>query len=129
MALMERLLITIGAFFFTACAFDLAHVTYTPTSLQPTQHTTRTLVLADEVSLTETPCFSRSLRKNTRWDQGGAIAEGDVFRSQDQVLTLECSNIHEAYLVIADDKLVGFFLPVERGFVPYSPAMRVPIEP
>jgi hypothetical protein len=89
---------------------------------------TRRLVLADEVSLTGTPCYSRSLRKTTRWDQIGTIAEGDVLRSKDQVLTLECSNVHEAYLVLSGDTVVGFFLPVEQGFVPYDPPIVLPIE-
>ena len=115
--------------FLSACAFDLAHVTYTAATFQPTQNSTRTLVLSDEVPLTDTPCsYSRTLRKTTRWDQVGAIAEGDVLRSKDQVLTLECSNVHEAYLVMSGDKLVGFFLPVEKGFVPHSPPIVLPIE-
>ena len=109
MLLTKRLgivLIMVGLFC-SACAFDLAHVTYTATRFQPTPDSTRRLVLADEVSLTQTPCFSRSLRKTTRWDQMGTIAEGDVLRSKDQVLTLECSNVHEAYLVLSGDTLVG----------------------
>lgn len=115
--------------FLSACAFDLAHVTYTAATYQPTQNSTRTIVLSDEVSLTDTPCsYSRTLRKTTRWDHVGTIAEGDVLRSKDQVLTLECSNVHEAYLVMSGDKLIGFFLPVERGFVPHSPPIALPIE-
>ena len=117
-----------GGLFFSACAFDLAHVTYTARTFQPLPDSTRMLVLADEVSLTETPCYSRSLRKTTRWDQVGTIAEGDVLRSKDQVLTLECSNVHEAYLVVSGDTLVGFFLPVEQGFVPYDPPIVLPVE-
>src|SRR5262245_13830100 len=112
----------IAGFLSTACAFDLAHVTYTTATFHPTQNSTRTIVLSDDVSLTDTPCsYSRTLRKTTRWSQLGTIAEGDVFRSQDQVLTVECSNVHEAYLVMSGDKLVGFFLPVEGGFISHSP--------
>lgn len=120
---------SIIGFLCSACAFDLAHVTYTAATFQPMQNSTRTIVLSDEVPLTDTPCsYSRTLRKTTRWDQVGTIAEGDVFRSKDQVLTLECSNVHEAYLVISGDKLTGFFLPVERGFVPHAPPIALPIE-
>ena len=117
---------TLG-FFISACAFDLAHVTYSATTFQPKQNSTRTIVLSDEVPLTDTPCYSRTLRKTTRWDQVGTISEGDVLRSKDQVLTLECSNIHEAYLVMSGDKLIGFFLPFEKGFVPLSPPIALPV--
>ena len=117
---------TLG-FFISACAFDLAHVTYSATTFQPKHSSTRTIVLSDEVPLTDTPCYSRTLRKTTRWDQVGTISEGDVLRSKDQVLTLECSNIHEAYLVMSGDKLIGFFLPFEKGFVPHSPPIALPV--
>ena len=125
-----RTTIVVGilGFLFSACAFDLAHVTYTTTTFQATQNSTRRIVLSDEVPLTDTPCYSRTLRKTTRWDQVGTISEGDVLRSKDQVLTLECSNIHEAYLVMSGDKLIGFFLPFEKGFVPHSPPIALPLE-
>ena len=118
----------IAGLIFSACAFDLAHVTYKPAAFQPRNDVTRTFVLSQEVPLRDTPCFSRILRKATHWEQVGTIAEGDVLRSKDQVLTLECSNVHEAYLVMSGDKLIGFFLPVEKGFVPHSPSISLPIE-
>jgi hypothetical protein len=121
--------VSVIGFSLSACAFDLAHVTYTAATFQPTQNSTRTLVLSDDVPLTDTPCsYSRTLRKTTRWNQIGRIAEGDVLRSKDQVLTLECSNIHEAYLVMSGDKLIGFFLPFEKGFVPHSPTIALPAQ-
>ena len=129
--MMGRMTVVVGivGLFVSACPFDVAHVTYTATMFQPTQDSTRTLVLAADVPLTKTPCSElRTLRKTSRWEQVGTIAEGDVLRSKDQVLTLECSNVHEAYLVMSGDKLIGFFLPVERGFVPHSPPIALPIE-
>lgn len=123
------IVVSIVGLLLSACAFDLAHVTYTAATFQPTQNSTRAIVLSDEVPLTHTPCsYSRTLRKTTRWEQVGTIVEGDVLRSKDQVLTLECSNVHEAYLVMSGDKLIGFFLPFERGFVPHSPSIALPIE-
>ena len=128
--MMGRMALVVGivGLFLSACAFDLAHVTYTAATFQPMQNSTRTIVLSGEVPLTDTPCYSRTLRKTTRWNQVGTIAEGDVLRSKDQVLTLECSNIHEAYLVMSGNKLVGFFLPFEKGFVPHSPPIELPVE-
>jgi len=127
---MGRMALVVGivGLFLSACAFDLAHVTYTAATFQPMQNSTRTIVLSGEVPLTDTPCYSRTLRKTTRWNQVGTIAEGDVLRSKDQVLTLECSNIHEAYLVMSGNKLIGFFLPFEKGFVPHSPPIELPVE-
>ena len=36
-------------------------------------------------------------------------------------------NAHEAQCVIANGKLIGFFLPVERAFVPVDPQVQLPI--
>ena len=55
----------------------------------------------------------------------GTIPEGDVYKSKDQVLSVECSNIHEAYLVISQDSVVGFYLPVEKGFVKLNKAITL----
>lgn len=127
---MGRMTLVVGivGLFLSGCAFDLAHVTYTTTTFQATQNSARRIVLSDDVRLTDTPCYSRTLRKTTRWDQVGTISEGDVLRSKDQVLTLECSNIHEAYLVMSGKKLIGFFLPFEKGFVPHSPPIELPVK-
>jgi hypothetical protein len=37
-----------------------------------------------------------------------------VYATRDRVLTVEASNVHEAYIVVSNGKLVGFFLPVEK---------------
>jgi hypothetical protein len=46
--------------------------------------------------------------------------QGDVFRTADQVLTVEASHIHEAYIVVWGSMLRGFYLPVEGTFSPLS---------
>jgi hypothetical protein len=64
--------------------------------------------------------YGRTLRKGTRWLQYGTLREGQVYRSPDQVLTAEGFNVHEAYLIVKDATLVGFYLPVEKTFTPVS---------
>jgi hypothetical protein len=99
------------------CAFNLADVTYQPARIKVAGNEETSFVLATETPIQGAPCgYSRSLRKDTRWNPAGRIAEGIVYRSPDQSLTIECSNIFEAYLVVSGQKLVGFYLPVEKGF-------------
>jgi hypothetical protein len=112
----------------SGCAFDLAHVSYTPAQLGPPAGLSRSFAISKDVQVTQAPCgFSRTLRQNTRWEFVGTIAEGEVYRSRDQVLTVECSNVFEAYLVVSADRLVGFYLPVEKGFVSISDPIQLPI--
>jgi len=113
----------------SGCAFNLADVVYSPAQFQPMGQASRVFVLATNVKLTDMPCwYGRELRQNTRWEATGSVAQGEVFRSRDQILTLECSNIYEAYLVVREGRLVGFFLPVQSGFVVVSEPVVLPVQ-
>lgn len=120
--------LTLTACLASGCAFDIADVKYSQVTLQAQVQRQDSFVLEEDVPVTQTPCwYSRTLRKNTRWEFVGTLIQGNVYRSRDQNLTVECSNIFEAYLVIAEPRLVGFFLPVESGFVPISNPIPIPM--
>lgn len=122
-----KLLCVIG-FFVSGCAFDLAHVRYLPSQCEPVSNQNRAFVFVDDVRVTQAPCgYSRTLRQKTRWELIGTIPEGEVFRSKDQILTVECSNVFEAYIVVSENRLMGFYLPVEKGFVSISDPIQLPI--
>lgn len=61
---------------------------------------------------------ARTLPRGTIWDYSGRIAEGDVYRPRDTVLTVEGANVSEAHMVIENRTFVGFYLPVQRTFSP-----------
>ena len=50
------------------------------------------------------------------WRQTGVIPDGDVYKIENRVFTVEARHVHEAYLVVRDRSLVGFYLPVEQAF-------------
>jgi hypothetical protein len=109
------------------CAFDIAHVRYQPAQLSAQQDLDKFIIFKNDVSINDAGCYERILRKNTKWQMIGSIREGNVFKSLNQVLTLECSNVHEAYLVVLDNRLVGFYLPVEKGFVKLIDQILLPL--
>jgi len=114
---------------FGGCAFDLAHVSYKPTQFMPKPEPRMTLIMKDAVKVEQAPCgYTRTLLKDTRWDLIGTIPEGEVYKPKDQVLTVECSHVHEAYLVVSGGALIGFYLPVEKGFAPITPTIKLPID-
>jgi hypothetical protein len=119
----------LGFMLLTGCAFDLMDVRYAPARFeQSREEAERSFVLAEEVPLRGAPCgYSRTLRKGSHWKRVGALPQGDVFKPEDQVLTLECSNIFEAYLVVSKKQLVGFYLPVEKGFVEAADPLNLPM--
>jgi hypothetical protein len=71
--------------------------------------------------------YTTRIKPNTTWSLVGSLPQGEVYKSRDQVLTVEGADVAEAYLVVDDDKLVGFYLPVEHTFSPISPT-RLSIE-
>jgi hypothetical protein len=101
-----------------ACAFDLVHVKQIPTKIESTNLSKISFQLEQEVTVDPGQGYKRKLKQGTKWDYVGTVSYGDVFKSKDQILTVEASNIHEAYIVISSGKLVGFYLPVERSYSP-----------
>jgi hypothetical protein len=54
---------------------------------------------------------------------------GEVFATKDQIVTVEASNIYEAQLIVANRCIVGFYLPVEKKFVPVSQSNPIETKP
>ena len=112
-----------------SCAFDVAHVSYHPTDLLPQPQSGKFLTIKKAMKITGAPCgYSRTLQEGSNWDLIGSIPEGNVYKPRDQVLTVECSNVYEAYLVCVSQSLVGFYLPVEQGFVALKKAVDLPTD-
>jgi hypothetical protein len=101
-------------------------VTQEPTQFTPEGGKTFRLTRQSDVSLSTG--YSTKLRPDTRWELVGRLPQGDVYRTRDQVVTVEGAHIHEAYIVVNDGSLVGFYLPVERTFSPVKPAQPLSME-
>ncbi len=101
----------------TGCAFDLSHVRQQPAQFTGTASPGQEFTLTKEVKAKLGTGFPTVLKAGTRWHQVGSLAQGEVFATKDQIVTVEASNIHEAYLVVAAGSVRGFYLPVERTFV------------
>ncbi len=109
------------------CAFDVVHVKQTPAHLNM-QPAISAWKLLDDVDVRLGTGYSRKLKKETKWDYVGSIENGDVYSTDDQILTVEASNIFEAYIVVSDYNLIGFYLPVEKTYSPLSSPKELPIE-
>jgi hypothetical protein len=64
------------------------------------------------------PGYRRPIGRGSVWTRIGRSDKGDVFKPVDRVFTVEGAQIHEAYLVLDGDRVIGFYLPVERAFAP-----------
>ncbi|WP_245175993.1 hypothetical protein [Cupriavidus sp. AcVe19-6a] len=67
--------------------------------------------------------YSRTLPERSVWSRMGRVPQGDVYRPIGTIFTIEGRQVHEAYLVIRDKTLVGFYLPGEQNYSPLSTAV------
>ena len=112
----------------SGCAFDVSYVKRVPTEFQATTSNGPGWTLRQEQSIGVGSGFPTTLRRGTRWQLVGHATQGDVYRTDDQVVTVEASNIFEAMVVMQGDKLAGFYLPVEHSFVAATDPVTLPIE-
>jgi hypothetical protein len=115
-SLASRLVIVLAALGTAACAPDVLR--------RPTQLTTVSdqppaiIEVMDTAIVSLERGFRRRIPRASTWTLIGRSPEGEVFRPVDQVFTVEGEHVHEAYLVLDGDRVVGFYLPVERAFAP-----------
>lgn len=69
--------------------------------------------------------YERTIRRQTRWRKIGTISQGDILKPLDTTLTVEGVHVREAYIVVKQNRWVGFWLPVEKAFSPLSEATPI----
>ena len=109
------------------CAFNVLQLPSKPAELSLQPDVQKSFVMEESVEVDPACGYKRTLRLGTRWDFVGRIPEGEVYKPRDQVLTVECSHVHEAYLVVSDSVLKGYFLPVDKAFVA-SPDIKLRVK-
>ena len=110
------------AYVLAACALAIssgcASVAHSPVQLQTMTASKSAIVrtFAKQLDIELDTGYGRTIAAGSQWQQVGLIEQGAVYQPHLNVFTLEGAHIHEAYLVVDNDKLVGFYLPAERGF-------------
>lgn len=112
------------------CAFDLSYVKKEPVTFTPGAAAARDFILNEAVSVSLGTGYPTHLKNGTRWHPVGHTEHGPVYTTKDQIVTVEASNIYEARPVIAaEQRLVGFYLPVEQQFVRVRYPVRIKTHP
>jgi len=117
-ALIATLLVALAA----GCASEVVR---NPAVLSPGAgaSTRPELEIAQDTEVPVSANYSRVLPSGSRWQLVGTIPEGGVYRRANGVFTVEGAHVHEAYLVVGGDRLVGFYLPVEKAYAPAAAAV------
>ncbi len=108
-----------------ACAFDIVKIKQSPSRIETIHPSKNSFRLEEKVIIDLGTGYDRTLLRGTTWVYVGSIQQGDVFKTRDQILTIEASNIFEAYIVVSGENLVGFYLPVETTYSPLEKSRRL----
>ena len=101
-----------------ACAPEVVR---RPTQLTPvTEGSGDTIEVLADLPIAVGPGYRRVIGRGSLWRRIGRSGEGDVYKPVGRVFTVEGAQVHEAYLILDGDRVVGFYLPVERAFSPVS---------
>jgi hypothetical protein len=103
-----------------SCAFDVIRVKQEPAKFEPNAPEQGAWTLGQNIEVSLDTGYKRELKAGTRWRHIGKIENGDVYETNDQILTVEGSNIHEACIVVTEGYLVGFYLLGNQTFSPLS---------
>ncbi|WP_241027224.1 hypothetical protein [Variovorax sp. RKNM96] len=70
--------------------------------------------------------YSRLIPADSRWAPAGRLNEGLVYRPVDLVFSIEGQQVHEAWLVVRNSTLQGFYLPAEARYSSLTPPVPLP---
>lgn len=112
--------------FLGGCASEVVRY---PVSLSAAdRQSSRQYVVLQSASIRFDSGYERTLSAGTELVEVGTIKQGRVLRPVSTVFTIEGAHTHEAYPVVSDGRLVGFYLPVEGAFSPLSLSISLPIQ-
>ncbi len=109
-----------------ACAFDVVRLKQIPVEIRTGSACMENFTLTQDTKIDAGPGYSRTLKSGSRWECVGEIPQGMIYKTKDQILTVEASNVFEANIVVADQILIGYYLPVERSFSPLDNPQKLP---
>ena len=119
-----RVLALVGLLFLVGCS----DVKLTPSELSPAS-TLQTVILESEAIAQPTSGDQRTLSPGSAWVSMGRVREGVVMKPVDTVLTVKGIHVREAYIVVRNDRWVGFWLPNEEAFSPVADPVPVKLNP
>lgn len=112
-----------GVVLLAACAFS---VPTAPARLQPLALAAPDIAVDGNVDIRLSTGYTRTVPDRTRWRAAGMLAQGIVYQPLDTVFAIEGRNVHEAWLVVRDGAVQGFYLPAEGNFSPLKQPVPLP---
>ena len=117
-------LLIAGAFFAYGCA-DVPQRPVSAPQIEFSSAIPRLITIAAAENLPH----SGKIPDKRLWRYVGSVPEGAVYRPLNATFTVEAKHVHEAYLVLKDTQLVGYYLPVEGTISMFEAPTQLNITP
>lgn len=98
-----------------------------PTTLGRLERPVADLAVPAPVRIELPTGYIRTLAAGSAWRAVGTLPHGIVYQPVDSVFTIEGRNVHEAYLVVREGHLHGFYLPGENNYSPLAAPLSLPL--
>lgn len=119
------IVVLFSALLLSACASELVrHSVSEPKVDKPATK----YIVSHAVEIRFDSGYERTLKANAELLDIGSISQGRVLKPVNTVFTVEAAHNHEAFLVVSEGRIVGFYLPVEKAFSPLSRPVTLPIQ-
>ena len=112
---MKLLWLIVGMILLASCASEIPRQ---PTTLIPSadgEAQSRVIQVDEDADVWLPSGYSRSIRAGSIWKQSGTVEGRAAYKPTKDVFTIEGTHVHEAYLLLDGNTLVGFFLPGENA--------------
>ncbi len=120
------MLLAVGSMWLGACASEIAR--YPVESFAASQQSGRRYIVSTPAYIRLDSGYERTLSAGTELREFGTIKQGRILQPVSTVFTIDGAHMHEAYLVLNDGRIVGFYLPAEGAFSPLSQSVNLSIQ-
>ena len=107
------------------CASDVARM---PVEMSAAAQQHKRYVVSAPAEIRLDSGYERAISQGTEFVEVGSIPQGRILKPTQTTFTIEGAHMHEAYPVVQNQRLVGFYLPVERAFSPLSHSTNLILE-
>jgi hypothetical protein len=122
----SKLLIAAAVVILSGCVAEVLREPVTLLAANPQMG--KRYVTAQVVQIMLDSGYQRTINSGTEFEEIGTIQQGRVLRPLNSAFTIEGTHMHEAFPVVSNGRVVGFYLPVEKAYSPLSLTVMFPIK-
>lgn len=125
MSQFKTIFLSIFALMLAGCASEVNRY---PVQISQIADNPARLVATKTISFALDLGYARTIKAGSVFKQIARTEKGTVLKPVNTVFTVEGAQVHEAYPVLQGNRIVGFYLPVERAFSPLKEPVLLPLQ-